>query len=358
MYQDDWFWHLVLQALKDSGKKIPANKIPEVVQEVISKTIPESADVLLKELKSKSSQMLKERRRYGQGFEKRLFQRWKKPIDLLETFLVIALEAGAEFNKEYRDEASKTNNYKFDVLTRLHARGCQIGSEILSLLKHGFADGAYARWRTLHEIACVSFFIWEHGQDAAKRFLQYEIIVSYRQALAYQKHCRELGYEPLSEKELAEIKKARASICKIYGKDFRQEYPYGWISKKILKKRSFTEIEKHVKLDKLRPYYNMACYNIHSGPKGILFKLGLIQDRSKRELLLAGPSNFGLADPGQSAAISLCQITTCLLSTKPTMMGLITIRAMQNLVPEICEAFCEIQFQIMDEEKALASGNS
>lgn len=358
MYQDDWFWHLVVEALKDSDKETPVEKIPQVVQELISKIIPESADALLKELKSESFQMLKERRRYEQGFEKRLYQRWKKPIDLLETFLVIALDAGAEFNKEYRDEASKTSNYKFDVLTRLHARGCLIVSEILSLLKHGFADGAYARWRTLHEIACISFFIWEHGQDVAKRFLQYEIIVSYRQALAYQKHCRELGYEPLSEKEFAEIKKALARICRIYGKDFRQEYPYGWIPKKILKKRNFAEIEKHVKLDKLRPYYNMACYNIHSGPKGILFKLGLIQDRSKRELLLAGPSNFGLADPGQSAAISLCQITTCLLSTKPTITGLITIKAMQNLVPEICETFCEIQSQIMDEEKALASGNS
>lgn len=358
MYQDDWFWHRIAEALKNSGKEIPDEEITQVVQELISKVIPESADSLLKRLKSEGPRMLKEKRKFEKEFEKRHFQRWRKPIDLLETFLVMALEAGAEFNKEFRDEASKTSNYKFDVLRRLHARGCRIVSEILSLLKHGFADGAYARWRTLHEIACISFFILEHGQDVAKRFLQYEAIVSYRQALAYQKHCRELQHEPLSETELAEIKKAHDDLCEIYGKEFRRDYPYGWVPKKILKKRSFAEIEKHVNLDRLRPYYNMACYNIHSGPKGILFKLGLIQDRSKKELLLAGPSNFGLADPGQSAAISLFQITTCLLSIKPTMTGLVTIKAMQNLVPGICEAFCEIQFQIMDEERALASGNS
>lgn len=346
---DDWVLQLVLKLLKDSGKEIPASKLPKVLREVISKTITESADVLLKELKSKSSKMLDERRRYEKGFEKRLFQRWKKPFDLLEMFLEIALEAGAEFNEEYREEASKTSDFRFDVLTRLHARGCLIGFEILSLLKHGFADGAYARWRTLHEIACISFFILEHNQDIAKRFLQYEIVESYRQALAYQKHCLELGYEPLTKKELTEIKRAYDNICKIYGKDFRQ-YPYGWIPKSILRKRNFAEIEKYVKLDRLRPYYNMACYNVHSGPKGILFKLGLIQDRSKGELLLAGPSNFGLADPGQSSAISLSQITTCLLSTKPTMDRLIMIRVMQNLLAEICETFCEVQSQIRKEE--------
>ena len=55
----------------------------------------------------------------------------------------LADEAGSEFNSEFRPSASKDNNFVFDVLTRLHARSCQITSEIILLLRSGFADGAH-----------------------------------------------------------------------------------------------------------------------------------------------------------------------------------------------------------------------
>jgi hypothetical protein len=43
-------------------------------------------------------------------------------------------------------------------------------------------------------------------------------------------------------------------------------------------------------LDYLRPYYKLASHNVHAQPKGILFKLGLVQNQ---DILLAGPSNYG-----------------------------------------------------------------
>ena len=344
---DDWFLSLVLEALTDSSKKIDPKELSKITAQAIPELLPEFAEVLLKILKSRSSKMLKERRLYHGQFKKRLIKKWKKPIDLLEMFLVISYEVGDEFNMEYRNKASKTHDYVFDVLRRMHARGCQLGFEILTLLKNGFADGAHARWRTLHEIAVISFFIQKHGQDIAKRFLHYESIETYKEALEYQKHCHKLGYKPLTEKELQEVKKRRDNALKIYGKDFGERY--GWIPKNILTERNFREIEKSIELDMHRPFYKLASHNVHGGPKGLLFKLGLIQNNSEIELLLAGPSNFGLADPGQGSAISLYQITTCLLSTRPAMKWLITITTMQKLVDEIKSAFCKVQFQIEEE---------
>ena len=78
--------------------------------------------------------MLRDRRKEKNGFETRLYKTWKKPLDLLEMFWVIAVEVGTDFNHHFRQDASLEQDYVFDVLTHLHARACQITSEILTLL--------------------------------------------------------------------------------------------------------------------------------------------------------------------------------------------------------------------------------
>ena len=290
-----------------------------------------------------------DRRSYQSKFEERLLERWKKPIDLLELLLAVCLEAGAELNDEYRPEASRSNDYVFHVLTGLHARGCQIACEILALLKSGLADGAHARWRTLHEIAVISYFTKDHGQDVAKRYLEYGIVETFEDAREYQKHCREIGYEPFTDKEMKVIQERYDSVIGVYGKEFGEHY--GWIPRKILSTRNFAEIEKSQKFDRLRPYYKWACHGVHSGPKSISTKLGLMKTAYQNPVLLADPSNFGLADPGQSAAISLCQITVCLLSTKPTIERAAEMMAIERLTEEISSVFCDVQKEIEREEE-------
>jgi len=347
---DNWLHTLILEAIINTSKEIPnSKKLSEMIKNIILKTLPKSAKVLLNELKKTSSKMLKERRNYQDGFEKRLMRRWKKPIDLLEMFYVLALESGEEFNKEHREEAAKKQDFLFDALTRIHARGCQIFFEILTLLKSGLADGAFARWRSLYELAVISFFLRKHGKTIAERYLNHEIIENYKEAEEYQKQCNKLGYKPLTKKQLQNLKKEKDKICAKYGKDFSKNY--GWIPSNILKDRKFKGIEKSIKMDMWRPFYKMACINVHAGSKSLKFRLGLIQYNSLYQVLLAGPSNYGLADPAQKAAVSLYQITTCLLTTKPTIERLITITAMKNLVEEIGKVFCKVQFQIEKEEK-------
>jgi len=346
---DEWFFSAILEATKKAGRE---NEITEAnIGKIMKEAVPKTADLLLEKLKTENTRMLKERRAYARDFEKRLYMRWKKPIDLLEMFLEISLEFGAEFNERHRAQAAKCNDFLFDVLTRQHARACQIGFEILALLKSGLADGAFARWRTLHEIVVVSCFIRDQGNDLAKRFMQYEIMEAYKQARVYQKYCRRLGYEPLTDKEMRQLDELRSKILETYGKDFGDEY--GWIPKEILRNRNLMEIEKIVKLDHLRPFYRMACYGVHAGPKGIKSPLGLFHETSKEPLLLAGPSNYGLADPGQSMALSLYQLTTCLLLTKPTIENLISSEIMQKLVHELSIAFVAVQSKIAEEEKRI-----
>jgi hypothetical protein len=56
-------------------------------------------------------------------------------------------------------------------------------------------------------------------------------------------------------------------------------------------------------------------------------------------MLLAGPSDLGLAGPGHGTAISLSQITFTLLTTKPNIDRLVVCNILSKLEPEVGDAF-------------------
>lgn len=287
---DHFFITRIKEIIKSSNKEILEDE--SKMKEFINLTLLKYENILLDDLKCNTPQMLKERRFYAANFNKRLYRRWKEPIDLLETLLQISLDVGAEFNDSHRKVAIKNNDFLFDILTRQHARACQIGYEILNLLKSGLADGAFGRWRSLYETVVISSLIKKYEKDLPERFLKYEIIESYKQSLVYDQCCMRLGYEPLEEEIKQSLKKQKDALLNIYGKNFYKEY--GWISETILKKPNFANIEELMDFDHIRPYYKMSCFNVHSGPKSIRFKLGLTNG-SNDELILSGPSNYGLA---------------------------------------------------------------
>jgi hypothetical protein len=321
-----------LQDVIDDFSRRLSEAIPHIVDEV--------SQTLLERLKRNAPSMLKHRRRERTSFESRLAKVWHKPMDLLETFLAIALEAGEDFNQEFRAAASQEHDYVFEVLTRLHARGCQIASEIMALLRSGHADGAHARWRSLHEIAVVDFFIKSSGNETAERYLLHDTVESHKAARLYQEHCRALGYEPLSKEEFNAIETGYQNLIARFGPEYGNEY--GWAASVLRKPNpTFRDIEEHVGLAHLRPLYKMASHNVHANPKGVFFKLGLYP--RSQDVLLAGPSNTGLADPAHGTAISLGQITVTLLTTKPNIDRLVTCQVLMKLEQEIGDEFLATQ---------------
>jgi hypothetical protein len=290
-------------------------------------------------LKKDMPSLLTHNRKEKEEFEKRLFELWKEPLDMLEAFLHLSIEIGYTVNRELQTNAEERDSVLIDVLTRLHGQACLIGGEILALLRSGYADGANARWRSLHEVVVVASFIQKNGAEVARRYFEHSAIESYRALKEYQKHQKSLKLEPLSAEEIVEIYKERNQLIRRYGKSYGQSN--GWASSVFkLKNPKITDIERSVGLSHLRPYYRMASHHIHSSPKSILFKLGLTQ--LNPEVILAGPSNAGLADPGQGMAISLNQINNVLLVIKPSLMGLISQTIMSRWVEEICEEFIKV----------------
>lgn len=342
----------ILSEYAKNGEKLidsAANEENEETNEMTLKT----ADILLKKLKSGAPDKLESGKEIEKEFEAAVLRTWRKPLDLLDLLLYVSLEVSSEFNSERGGKTSSKHSSVQTALARQQANACLVFNEIIHLLKSGFPSGAHSHWRALHEIACVSYFISKHGEDMAKRFLDYEVVERYFQAEAIHKHQRKMDCTSLSERDFKAAERNFKKIKKTYGLDFvkKTNYPYGWVPCTVLKTRSFKEIEKSVKLDIFRPYYDLAVYDVYSGSNGLIFKLGIMKTKRKRVVLPVGPSNYGLADPGKSAAISLGQVTACLLLSESNIKRVVIVESLRNLVDEICDAFCEIQAEFSEDSK-------
>ena len=332
----------ILSEYEDDGMKLMDSALNEDVRALIKSKL---ANALLERLKSGVSDTLEAGKEIEKEFEAAVYRTWRKPLDLLSLLLNVCLEVASGNTLDYGSDSSVKQSFVETALARQQANACLVFNEIIHLLKSGFPSGAHSLWRILHEIVCTSYFISKHGEKVAKRFLDYEEVESYFQAEAIFEYQQKMGCTYLSERDFKALKRKLTKMEKSHGSDFvkKSNYPYGWIPRTILKKQSLREIEKAVKLGIHRPYYNLASYTLYRGSKALIYRLGMIRKDNKDLVFPVGPSNYGLADPGKSAAISLGQVTACLLSTESDVKSLVIVEALRNLVDEICNAFSEIQ---------------
>jgi len=346
--RDSLLQEIIEEVIKDRPELLKNKReLSRLITNAIEKSLPECAKLLYDSLKLSSSEMLEEHRLLRQEFEARLHRRWSRALNLLEILIVLSCESGEMFLEQIFDDRTISGNEEVcEVIVRLHARACRVAREVLTLLRSGYADGALARWRTLHELTTTAFFVAKHGKNIAIQYLEYEDIERYYEMLVYQKNCDALGYEPLAEEEIQAIVCRKDELVKKYGEEFIKEY--GWTLGVLPKgQRSFKHVEENVDFGHWRSYYKLANHVVHSGPKGSIYTLGNIYDD---ELLLAGASNYGLATPGQNTGISLVQITTCLLTINPSVQMLIISQVLQLFLEELCNEFVRIEKQIEQEE--------
>ena len=176
----DWNWwghqEVTIEFSDQDQQDLDAltSRLVEVAPSILTDSLLSMEAVVLKDLKRGWPKYKKALGRDMAGFRKRLTSSWGAGFSLLEMLITIATEAG--------------NNWKgppqfpnlAEAHRRLHARACQIANEIVTLLRHGYADGAMARWRTLHEIAIVMDFLCAHGDAAAKQYIDHQFVESRR----------------------------------------------------------------------------------------------------------------------------------------------------------------------------------
>lgn len=272
-------------------------------------------------------------------FIKAVHHIWGDALDKLRVLLSISLDLGIAFNDEYRLSAAQKNDFVFEALVRLHARGCQIGHEILVLLSHGLADGALARWRTLHEIAIVAEFIKKHGQDVAERYLLHQHIDNYKGMLQYEQDCNTLGLKPISKKEMKQAEQWYANLVSRFGEAYKLDY--GWAGSTLGKsKPTFVDIEKNIGLEHWRLFVKFAHHHNHATSRANYFNLAIPRGK---DTMAAGASIFGLYDPGIQTAYSITSLLATLLFSNVTLDHIVLIQSIIQIRQEISSAFATAQ---------------
>lgn len=274
-----------------------------------------------------------------EGFESRLAAAWSPALELLDTLIYVASEAGGEFATEQM--ASRRWTDQTEVLVRIHARACLIAREVLTLIRAGYPSGAHARWRSLHEVAVVAFFIEEGGPSVARSYLEHDVVASWRNLMVAKRADPSYVF-PADEEE--ELRRQTASLSAKYGHDFLDDW--GWAARrlrdlgtiKVGQRARFADIEHAVNMGHMRSWFQMANHPVHAGPKGLFFDLGAEANRGLFKFL-AGASNTGLYEPGHGAAISLMQATIALLFSDTTLERSITVKAITVVADEAASAF-------------------
>jgi len=338
--------------LDSATRKFLEDDLPEIV----ARLALNSARSILRTLKSDWPEQYAWEQQVELEFRHRLKDRWDEALELLRMLLTVTREIGQEALQKNQKSRAKRNRHRAEVLLRLHARACQVTSEIITLLETGYADGAMARWRTLHEISTVATLVAEHGDELAERYLAHEVIQSKRALRAYEESYAVLGYRPPAKREVRRLEKLYKLALDEYGVGFGSEY--GWAAKHLKKRKpTFSDLETWAGKSAMRSHYKMASQNVHASVKGITHQLGAL---SGPPLLLAGPSNAGLHEPGQNTAITLTQATFTVFNQRYQFDDVVMMKLLVELQKKTVNAFVRAGRRLKrderDHQKSLEQG--
>jgi hypothetical protein len=310
------------------------NEFPEIVD----KALEASSDDLFVNLKDRWPAERDHQAEERAGFKKRLKGRWGEALDLLGMLLTVGREIGLGFGEKHVADHGSIHKVRDYVLLRLHARSCQIVEEIKSLLESGLADGAMARWRTLHEVSVVMTLIREYGSELAQRYLDHDLVEARRFLHNYLKTYEALGFEAIPQAEIDQVEASYARILALHGESFARDY--GWAAKHLSRSNSFADLAEAAGRAHISTHYRMASQNVHAGIKGITNKLGSLKGSG---VLVAGLSDAGLEEPGQCTAHSFTLVNLCLIDIDGQVYDDLTrvmqLKIVANLQKETVQAF-------------------
>lgn len=321
----------------------------EGLPEILTGAAKVAAKVMLRSYKRSWSEWHPHAVAEMDGFKANLQARWGKGFDLLRMLIEMSRDQGTAFHRRASRSRSARHAHLNTALSHLHTRALQIASEIMTLMEGGLADGAMARWRTLHEVTCVATVLTDGGEELADRYLTHEIVEA-RKALGQYQGCHEaLGYAPFSPREAAKIERDYAAVIGRYGREFGGEY--GWVATHLgISRPNFSQIEEAAGRAMMRSHYKMASHNVHAGAKGIAYRLGAFDRRFSG---IAGATNVGFVEPGQNLGLSLLHFTMLLLPRRWTLDKIALLTVMVDIQGEIGPALARSEGSITRDERRI-----
>ncbi|WP_346890055.1 DUF5677 domain-containing protein [Clostridium sp. UBA1056] len=241
-------------------------------------------------------------------------QKWYKAFVTSEAMYIMVLEATESYiehvNKLSQEELKK-HHYTFTAMQHIHGRAIQQFLEIITLMKNGFADGAYARWRSMYELTIIASFITEHGETVAEAFIQ-----SSETEDRYE-WARASGIFPTTKKYV-----------------------------------SFNDIQKQCDINSSawRQQYDLANKTVHASPQGTFARLSNMETSN---IIPVGRSDYGITTPAEHSAISLAQITTMFFAIHSSGDTVLAMKYIHNWLDVIRETYFKTHDLVFPDDEKL-----
>lgn len=357
--EGQFVWNDAPDGEDTSVKLVITEEDGQEVNAAVARALEAMPEAVLKATEAASNRLFKrfcerwevehDAQRYDlEGFRNNMEERWGKGLGYLRMLLTCSREAGRNTSKRHNKSKSKKHMYRRWVLVRLHARACQVTDEIICLMENGFADGAMARWRTLHELSVVATLISDGDEDLAERYILHDAVEVKRQADDYDATQVPLGFSPINKREREFIEREYKAVLDRFGLAFA--HPYGWAAKCLNHKRpTFKELQVAADRAGMNSYYKMASFNVHAGARSLFFNLSSMGDQ---DLILAGRSNAGLVEPGERAAQTLSLITSLYVGGTFDFDRIAELNALLNVRDAVSPALQRASKRLLREERA------
>ncbi len=327
------------------------NRMPiakKTLMYVLGLAMAEKTRNLVEGLEGHATSILSDEREQQLQLEQRVSEEWQEPLDLLGVHIALAKGVRSLFDDQVLSNAAHSGDLVFPVLANLHARACQVSSEILVLLRFGLSEGAFARWRTLYELSAVSQFIKKNGKEVAERYLFHNPLERSKLARQYLQDIDPGNSSNLPQEFVEDLAALQGSLVKKYGKEFERDY--GWAAPELKGTPNLRRIAESVGLGSSYSAYKLASSSIHASALRS-FQSSVPGDPLGRAEH-AVPSSIDLKSPGYHCARSLEEITTTLLKSQPglddgaTLKRGAIIRSLYKLASDVLKAFDRVESKV------------
>ena len=317
----EMFKQVMFEQIETLQKKgISEKRIIEMLRSgIIEEVLNEGKEVMSKgmvdDLEATMYERVLETRAHKAEFMARHEQIWGKGFIASEAMYEIVLEMVGDYNHyliDLDEVETQDKKYRYVVLREIHARACQQFLEIIYLMKAGFADGAYARWRSMYELSVVVEFIKSNEEKVAKSYLEF------------------------ADSEDKWYNWAKVASC--------FEERKGNIR--------FNDIQQKCDLssENWKKQYELANKVVHASPQGTFKRLGNYKTLG---VVPCGHSDYGIAIAAEHSAISLALITVQYLTLFPYGDSIVHADCINKWVDVVRKHYYEAERNCFSDENKL-----
>ncbi len=305
-----------------SKAKQEKQNITRLLASIVSETVESSADEAVTRLRKNHRKIVSKWRDELFARAEETTKSWTNCLDSME----LAITQASICSEEFESLQPQRSDPKFLAISGLLDESVGIAEEILLLLRNGFASGAYARWRSLHERAILALFVSRSSRTTAKRFLDHEAVKSLELLSEAQRFCELTGVPPLPSEWLRTQEENAQRMIERYGADFVGKYAWAKLAlAKVFPTRkggvTFNELVQACGLNFMRSPYGLASHAVHATPVSVRAWI------DTRWLVT-------LAEPAANTLISLTQCADAANMYAPFLMRRIVNGANQTISEE------------------------